>query len=407
MSETGFDEEKLRYDLVRHTGVELKNVALGTKDKIKEQLHIIEQSSQSFKVVKSNLSVIEKAVEKIDSAFSGVASDAQENERRIGNVQVALGELQDNFDNISQLVTTINSIADQTNLLALNATIEAARAGESGKGFAVVANEVKELSKTTKVANEDIQKTLDKIVSSMEQLALTLTDTNSAIEGSLTNIEQSKQNVTLINQQTSDFGRIIHESLNQFESLSKHAGLMNVQAQELTTIGDTFSYLMQMMTVQGLFKDDYNPLERLRPMVEASTFNAATRFTKFEQEIALASDDVLISATDQRGIITFANRKFYEVAEYEPGSLIKRPHNIIRHPDMPKTAFADLWDVIKKGHLWQGIVKNKTSTGKYYWVKAMVFPIYHGTNITGYISVRSKPKREHIEQAIDFYRKLP
>ena len=407
MNDTGFNEERLRYELVHRTGIELNNVTLSTKNKIHDQLVKIQQSATSFNDVKNNLSVIEEAVQKIDAAFCGVENDANENEKRIGHVQLAMGDLQENFANISQLVTTINSIADQTNLLALNATIEAARAGESGKGFAVVANEVKELSKTTKVANEDIQKTLNKIITSMEQLTETLSTTSGAIETSLKNVEQSKGNVALINKQTSDFGQIIHRNVRQFEELSTHASLMQVQAEELTTIGDTFSYLLVMMKEQGLFKDDYNPLVRLRPLVEASDFEDKTRFSKIEQEICLSSDDILISATDHRGIITFANRKFYEIAEYEPGSLIKRPHNVIRHPDMPKAAFADLWDVIKKGHLWQGIVKNKSSSGKYYWVKAMVFPIYRNGQITGYISVRSKPSKEMIDQAIAFYRKLP
>jgi len=70
-----------------------------------------------------------------------------------------------------------------------------------------------------------------------------------------------------------------------------------------------------------------------------------------------------VIATDASGCITFANTKFYELAEYEVGELMGKPHNVIRHPDMPITAFADVWKVVESGHLWEGIVKNRTKMG--------------------------------------------
>lgn len=408
MANSGFNEEQLRFDLINITGKELKNVAKDTAGKISGQLKNIEDSSQSFEKVQNNLSVIENAVMQIDSTFNLIARDAGNNSVRLIEVTDAMGTLEDNFEAISNLVKTINSIADQTNLLALNATIEAARAGESGKGFSVVANEVKELSKTTKIANENIQTTLIKITNSIQALSEQLKLTSAAIKESLTNIETSKENITTINKQTTSFGGVIKNSINDFQKLSESTLGMNTQVSELSTIGDTFTYLLEMMNVKGLFLGAGNPLHRLEPLLKDSQFFDGKRFANFsEKETVLKDDDILISATNEKGIITFANNKFYEVAGYSYGSLLNKPHNIIRHPDMPKTAFADLWTIIKGGDLWMGIVKNRTATGGFYWVKAIVFPCYQGGKITGYISVRKKPSLEEVEMAKDAYKRLP
>jgi aerotaxis receptor len=283
----------------------------------------------------------------------------------------------------------------------------AARAGESGKGFAVVANEVKELSKTTKSANEDIQSTLTTIASSIQELSSSLSETKSAIENSLDNVSSSKQSISTITNQTSEFGAVIQQNINDFQTLATHTYNMNTQVTELSTIGETFTNLLEMMNVHGLFEGAGNPIDRLVPLVKESDFSDPSRFAKFEEEIALKANDVLISATDASGCITFANTKFYELAEYAVGELMGKPHNVIRHPDMPKTAFTDLWKVVESGHLWQGIVKNRTKLGKYYWVKAMVFPCYKNSQIVGFISVRKCPTKEEIQDAIEAYKKLP
>ncbi len=83
----------------------------------------------------------------------------------------------------------------------------------------------------------------------------------------------------------------------------------------------------------------------------------------------------IISETDTRGVITYANSKFCEVSGYNLDELVGKPHNIIRHPDMPKEAFKELWDTIKAGKIWQGEVKNRRKDGSHYWVLATVGPI--------------------------------
>jgi len=122
-----------------------------------------------------------------------------------------------------------------------------------------------------------------------------------------------------------------------------------------------------------------------------------------DEEVTFDSSRELVSTTDTRGIITYANSVFCEVAGYANDELVGKNHNIVRHPDMPKAAFKDMWVHLEAGRPWQGIVKNLCKDGRYYWVDAFVTPIYDGTKLTGYQSVRVKPKAEQVKRAIDFY----
>lgn len=108
----------------------------------------------------------------------------------------------------------------------------------------------------------------------------------------------------------------------------------------------------------------------------------------------------IMSKTDLKGIITYANRTFMQVADYPHTELIGQPHNIIRHPDMPKTAFYHLWKTIKKGEEWLGFVKNITRTGDHYWVFANVTTDFQDGNAIGYYSIR-RPLPDAIVQIIE------
>ena len=104
----------------------------------------------------------------------------------------------------------------------------------------------------------------------------------------------------------------------------------------------------------------------------------------------LNSGTIIVSRTDPQGIITHANRAFVETCGYSERELLGSPHYIIRHPDMPRAAFKDLWDTVKQGVEWHGYVKNLRKDGGYYWVYATVAPIVRGDTIMGYTSVRRK-----------------
>ncbi len=119
------------------------------------------------------------------------------------------------------------------------------------------------------------------------------------------------------------------------------------------------------------------------------------------------SGRVIISETDLNGTITYANRKFCEISGYSADELVGKPHNIIRHPDMPKVAFAQMWQTIKNGETWHGLVKNLRKDGRYYWVETEVAPIVNDRGErTGYIAARKVTSHENIEEAEEKYQKL-
>lgn len=124
------------------------------------------------------------------------------------------------------------------------------------------------------------------------------------------------------------------------------------------------------------------------------------------QEIILDKNTMIVSETDIKGNIIYANADFCKIAEYTKDELIGRPHNIVRHNDMPKAAFEDLWKTIQNGKIWNGIVKNSTKNGNFYWVNATAFPSKDSKGQLRFISVRVKPTAEEIKNAESLYKTL-
>ncbi len=124
------------------------------------------------------------------------------------------------------------------------------------------------------------------------------------------------------------------------------------------------------------------------------------------QEV-LFDGGVMITETDTAGIIVYANRKFREMTGYTKEELVGSPHNINRHPDMPKAAFAQMWETIKRGEMWEGYVKNLRKDGKYYWVVVWVKPkLDENGNIIGYIAGRKVPDRNLVIKFENEYRRM-
>ena len=121
-------------------------------------------------------------------------------------------------------------------------------------------------------------------------------------------------------------------------------------------------------------------------------------------EHILSDSDSIVSNTDLKGTITYVNDTFIRISGYSREELMGAPHNIIRHPDMPPEAFADLWRSMKAGRPWTGLVKNRCKNGDYYWVLANATPIHESDQLVGYMSVRSKPEREQIKVVDAAYR---
>ncbi len=115
---------------------------------------------------------------------------------------------------------------------------------------------------------------------------------------------------------------------------------------------------------------------------------------------------LIVSRTDKAGVITHVNNAFIYMSGYSEAELIGQPHSILRHPDMPKLAFHDLWETIENGNKWHGYVKNLRKDGGFYWVYATVIPNIRGGEVVGYTSVRRKPSRTKVERAMEHYREM-
>ncbi len=123
-------------------------------------------------------------------------------------------------------------------------------------------------------------------------------------------------------------------------------------------------------------------------------------------EHVMQDGQVIVSKTDLKGIITHVNEAFLEISGFTEAELLGAPHNIVRHPDMPAAAYQDLWDTVKSGKPWSGIVKNRCKNGDHYWVEANVSPLRENGIDKGYISVRRKPTREQISAAESLYARI-
>ena len=114
----------------------------------------------------------------------------------------------------------------------------------------------------------------------------------------------------------------------------------------------------------------------------------------------------LMSTTDTQSNITYANEAFVEVSGYSRDEILGQPHNMVRHPDMPPQAFADMWATLKAGESWTALVKNRRKNGDHYWVRANATPIQRGGVTTGYMSVRTRPEGQEVSAAEDLYRRF-
>ena len=125
-----------------------------------------------------------------------------------------------------------------------------------------------------------------------------------------------------------------------------------------------------------------------------------------DQEVSFGIDEELVSTTDLRGVITYANDSFCKVSGYTINELKGKNHNMVRHPDMPPAAFGDMWSNLKSDTAWRGAVKNRCKDGRYYWVDAFVTPIYENGKKVGYQSVRQQLLPEYKHRAEKLYQRL-
>ena len=125
------------------------------------------------------------------------------------------------------------------------------------------------------------------------------------------------------------------------------------------------------------------------------------------REVTFSDKEILLSTTDLDSHITYANPHFCKIAGFTLGEMLGKPHNLVRHQDMPKAAFADMWQHLRVGHSWMGPVKNRCKNGDFYWVNAFATPIKNSSGkIVEYQSIRTKPAPEVVARAQSEYQKL-
>jgi aerotaxis receptor len=122
-----------------------------------------------------------------------------------------------------------------------------------------------------------------------------------------------------------------------------------------------------------------------------------------QREHHYPEDATLMSMTDEQSYVRYANEAFLAASGFTAQELIGQPHNVVRHPDMPREAFADMWATLKRGEAWTALVKNRRKDGDHYWVRANATPVMRGGRHVGYLSVRTKPSREEVAAAEALY----
>ena len=128
--------------------------------------------------------------------------------------------------------------------------------------------------------------------------------------------------------------------------------------------------------------------------------------TFLEDGEVLYDDLYLLSETDEKGIVTYASDSFLKIANMTRDDIIGQPHNIVRHPEMPRAAFKSLWDDVQDKGFWTGYVKNSRKGGGFYWVYATVLRSTDKNGNVKYVSIRIKPSREDIRKSEELYATL-
>lgn len=399
-------DELIRTELTAGAERELENVVDLVNDASEQQRTALDALSDgTARIIERTGGAARSAQDVQDSAIAA-HREAEVGSEGIVDANGKLERLRSSFENIAGLLHEIGRLSEQIDLLALNANIEAEKAGTAGKRFSVVAAEVKDLAHRTQRSKAAIDDVVGELFGDLDTLTSSLNESTDQIARALEASIASRAAGAAIAEDLAQLGALTSEADESIGEVRRVSEFVDRSMHDMGVIGTTFEAMLAHMRAQGALSERNDPLERLAPLVEASSFHDSSRFRDLGEELPLSDLDVVISFTDLHGVIGYANTAFCRFAEYEEHELLGKPHNIVRHPDMPRAAFADLWEVIQSGEIWQGYVVNRSKTGKHYWVKATVFPHYEHGTLRGYISVRTRPEPGAIERTIEVYRRL-
>jgi methyl-accepting chemotaxis protein len=344
-----------------------------------------------------------------------------------------VGKTVEAMKSIATKISIIDDIAYQTNLLALNAAIEAARAGEHGKGFAVVAAEVRKLAERSQVAAQEIGQLAGSSVTMAEQAGAVLKQMVPTINKTSELVQEisaaSRRAVAGRGPDHRCDGPPEQRPRQQLSATPKNSASEELSATAEEALGGQAATprcrTRTMMTAPSFFdqldppagtpttvfqrcrRGELRPLLTDPPPISARPQGEHTMRKNLpvtDTEYVMPDGQTIVSRTDLKGKITYVNPDFIEASGYSETELIGQPHNLVRHPDMPEEGFKDLWDTLKAGRPWTGLVKNRRKNGDFYWVVANVTPLLDGNEVVGYLSVRTRPTREQVEAAGNAYR---
>lgn len=152
--------------------------------------------------------------------------------------------------------------------------------------------------------------------------------------------------------------------------------------------------------------DDMKPEDvvgQCREVVQSLFQQETRKLLVNDEEVPYPDGCLIVSRTDLDGNITHCNQSFVDMSGYSKEELVGQPQSLLRHPDLPSAAYADMWKTIQQGQRWQGYIKNLRKDGRFYWVYATVVANVRGGEVLGYTSVRRKPSRDKINQALTQY----
>ncbi|MDD2896364.1 MAG: PAS domain-containing sensor histidine kinase [Aliarcobacter sp.] len=176
----------------------------------------------------------------------------------------------------------------------------------------------------------------------------------------------------------------------------KYLKKQNIKASELFLLCSSFksalvdyAFKLNIQSIELIEKIVYYFEENFSGVLDIYSKSIAQIETALNKSIDIVDKFVIMSRTDARGIIMSVSSAFCKISGYESFELIGKSHNIIRHPDMTKKFFTDMWDNIKLGNMWQGEIKNRKKNGGFYWVKTTIHPNFdHAGNIVSYDAIR-------------------
>jgi len=366
--------------------------------------------------IHGDLADLDRSSETLVEGFQRVAGrvqDTTEEVRIVSNAGSVLAEdLRDRLVNIGQLLTRF-----QQSTLQLASVVE--RAAMADKGELDSTSSSGSTPGGEKAVGEVGRADSGPGSSPTHSRAAILERLSSEWEAAEKMLGEFTRSISAVLSETQSYSHKLSVAEENLRQLSSTVGRMAVylvemkgeihstsrKASDLSVLAKAYENLVIQLKQFSEARPD--PLARFEVIARAGSFFDAQRFSAPERETFLIDDEVIISLTDPRGIIVYANEIFCRTSEYEMNELIGKPQNLIRHPDMPKGVFADLWADIRAGKMWQGYIKNRARSGRIYWVKAAIFPHYSESTVIGYISVRKKAEPEAIERAKEIYRRIP